>query len=85
MVTISPEFIRISNWALVGRAVFEPVPDACREITPAVDEGLPKVLALLTIDDELVVEKEEVVVGDERIVEEAGETVAAPEEEKVKV
>ncbi len=65
--------------------MLEPVPEAWREITPAVEEGLPKVLALLTIDDELEVEKEEVVVGDERMVDELGETVAAPEEEKVKV
>lgn len=53
-------------------------------MTPAVDEGLPKELALLTMEDELEVENDEVV-GDERMVDEVGETVAAPEEEKVKV
>jgi hypothetical protein len=42
------------------------------------------VLALLTIEDELDVDRPDIV-GDDRIVEELGEVVAAPEEEKVKV
>lgn len=42
MLTISPELIRISNYAEEGMAVFTPVPAACREITPALEEVLPK-------------------------------------------
>ena len=65
--------------------MFEPLPEASRVMTPAVEEGFPKALALLTVEVETDPDEEEVVVEVVSKVDDEGETVAAPEADKVKI
>ena len=94
IATTSAELISVSSWLLLGNSVLTPVPDVWRDITPVVEEALPKEAPLLgeLPDDEEEEEEEDeelwlvdVVVDDVTIAVLTGNDTICPFALKVKV
>jgi hypothetical protein len=56
---MSPEFIKLSNWLDVANLTLEPVPEACKAITPAVELELPTEFTKFDTDPREVEEEED--------------------------